>query len=68
MEINSVKISSLVNTGAEINLIKKNKYKKVKLSYILNVRIYFIGINKNEIIFTNIYKNAEFNIGLIIII
>ena len=66
--IGSGRLIYLINTGAEICLIREEKACKLGLSYITDRHLKLIDVNGDKTIIIGVCKNIEINISPIIII
>lgn len=58
-----MKTTSLIDTGAEVNLIEEDLYRKLGLPYTADMRIRIMGVDRTETILIGICENVDISIG-----
>lgn len=63
IEVNGMKVPSLIDTGAEVNLIEEEMCRKLGIPYTAEVRLRVIGVDRSETVLIGICENVDISIG-----
>ncbi len=65
VKVEEGQVSALIDTGAEVNLVKERILQKLNVSYTVNGCLWLVDINGQKTVLHDICKNVEIQIGLI---
>lgn len=63
VDVNGCRVSSLVDSGAEVNLIEVETCRRIGIPYTADVRLKLVGIDRTETTLLGVCENVDISVG-----